>query len=87
MRFYREYGSRSDDEAIEKIAQAAEIPPEEALKYLLAGDRNNRFVDYYYMGLDPDAEDEDLTCEDLVGNHALNPETVFFATIRADAVM
>ena len=87
MRFYREYGSRSDDEAIERIAQAAEVSPEEALKYLLAGDRNNRFVDYYHMGPDPDAEDEDLTCEDLVGDHALNPETVFFATMRADAVM
>ena len=87
MRHYREYGSRSDDEAIEKIAQAAEVSPEEALKYLLAGDRNNRFVDYYHMGPDPDAEDEDLTCEDLVGDHALNPETVFFATMRADAVM
>lgn len=87
MRFYREYGSRSDAEAIEKIAQAAEVSPEEALKYLLAGDRNNRFVDYYHMGPDPDAEDEDLTCEDLVGDHALNPETVFLATLRADAVM
>ena len=87
MRFYREYGSRSDDEAIEKIAQAAEVSPEEARRYLLAGDRNTRFVDYYYMGPDPDAEDEDLTCEDLVGDYSLNPETVFFETMRADAVM
>ena len=87
MRFYREYGSRSDDEAIEKIAQAAEIPPEEALKYLLAGDRNNRFVDYYNMGPDPDEEDAYYSCEDLVGDYSWNPDTVFFATMRADAVM
>ena len=87
MRFYREYGSRSDDEAIEKIAQAAEIPPEEALKYLLAGDRNNRFVDYYNMGPDPDEEDAYYSCEDLVGDYSWDPETVFFASVRADTVM
>ena len=87
MQFYREYGSRSDDEAIEKIAQAAEVPPEEARQYLLAGDRNSRFVDYYNMGPDPEDEEKVLFCDDLVGDYTWDPETVFFATMRADAVM
>ena len=52
-----------------------------------AGFRNEQFLNSIYTHSDSEEEDEDVSCEKLVGSDTLNPETVYFLKLRSNAVL
>ena len=57
MRFYREFGNKSDDATMEKIAEAIGTSKEAAAEIIRCGMQNMQFVDFYRQYADEDSEE------------------------------
>lgn len=84
MRLFREYGSRTDDTTMEKIAESIGTSREDAAEIIRSGMRNMQFVDYYRQYADEDGEE---SREEVVCDSSTEPDTLFFRLERAEAVM
>ena len=87
MRRYHDSGALSDEKTIQSIAAEVKITPSDTQDYLQAGFRNEQFLNSIYTHSDSEEEDEDVSCEKLVGSDTLNPETVYFLKLRSNAVL
>ncbi|MBR6507504.1 MAG: hypothetical protein IKT37_07900, partial [Clostridia bacterium] len=57
MRLYREFGNKSDDSTLEKIAEAIGTSKEDAVEIIRSGIQNMQFVDFYRQYADEDSEE------------------------------
>ena len=55
MRLYREFGNKSDDATLEKIAEAIGSSKEDAAEIIRCGMQNMQFVEYYHQYADGDS--------------------------------
>ena len=84
MRLFREYGNKSDDSTIEKIAVAIGTSKEDAAEIIRCGMKNMQFVDYYRQYSDEDSEE---SREEAAYDGSSEPDKLFFQLERAEAVM
>ena len=84
MALFREYGSKSDDTTMEKIAEAIGTSKEDAAEIIRCGIQNMQFVEYYRQYADEDSEEsrEEVACDG-----SSEPDKLFFRLEDAEAVM
>ena len=84
MRLYREFGNKSDDTTMEKIAEAIGTSKEDAAEIIRCGMQNMQFVDYYrqYAG-----EDSEGSREEVAHDSSSEPDKIFINLERTEAVM
>ena len=84
MRLYREFGNKSDDATIEKIAEVIGTNKEDATEIIRCGIQNMQFVDYYRQYSDEDSEE---SREEVAHDSSSEPDKIFFSLERTNAVM
>ncbi len=84
MRLYREYGQKSDDETIEKIADKLKEKPELIRELISAGLRNTQFIDFYRQYADEDSEE---SREEIAVDGTSDTEKLYFRIERAEKIM
>ena len=84
MRLYREFGNKSDDATLEKIAEAIGTSKEDATEIIRCGIQNMQFVDFYRQYADEDSEE---SREEVAHDSSSEPDKIFFSLERAKAVM
>ena len=84
MRLYREFGNKSDDATLEKIAEAIGTSKEDAAEIIRCGIQNMQFVDFYRQYADEDSEE---SREEVAHDSSSEPDKIFFSLERTDAVM
>ena len=84
MRLYREFGNKSDDATIEKIAEAIGTSKEDAAEIIRCGMQNMQFVDFYRQYADEDSEE---SREEVAHDSSSEPDKIFFNLERTEAVM
>ena len=84
MRLYREFGNKSDDVTLEKIAEAIGTSKEDAAEIIRCGMQNMQFVDFYRQYADEDSEE---SREEVAHDGSSEPDKIFFSLERAEAVM
>ena len=84
MALFREYGSKSDDATMEKIAEAIGTSKEDAAEIIRCGMQNMQFVDYYRQYADEDSEE---SREEVAHDSSSEPDKIFFKLERTEAVM
>ena len=84
MALFREYGSKSDDPTMEKIAEAIGTSKEDAAEIIRCGIQNMQFVEYYRQYADEDSEE---SREEVAADETSETEKLFFTLERAEAVM
>ena len=84
MRLYREFGNKSDDATIEKIAEAIGTSKEDAIEIIRCGMQNMQFVDFYRQYSDEDSEE---SREEVAHDGSSEPDKIFFNLERTEAVM
>lgn len=75
MALYAEYGYKSDDETINKIALAIGRKPKTAQKMIVGGMRNMMFTDFYRRCADEDSEE---SAEDVTVDTTTEPSRMFY---------
>ena len=84
MRLYREFGNKSDDVTLEKIAEAIGTSKEDAAEIIRCGMQNMQFVDFYRQYADEDSEE---SREEVAHDSSSEPDKIFFNLERVEAVM
>ena len=84
MRLYREFGNKSDDATLEKIAEAIGSSKEDAAEIIRCGMQNMQFVEYNHQYADGDSEENR---EEVAHDSSSEPDKIFFSLERAEAVM
>ena len=84
MALFREYGSKSDDTTMEKIAEAIGTSKEDATEIIRCGMQNMQFVDFYRQYADEDSEE---SREEVAHDSSSEPDKIFFSLERTEAVM
>ena len=84
MRLYREFGNKSDDATMEKIAEAIGTSKEDAAEIIRCGMQNMQFVEYYRQYADEDSEE---SREEVAYDGSSEPDKLFFRLEDAEAVM
>ena len=84
MRLYREYGQKTDDATIQRIAAELQEKPELIKELIIAGIRNTQFVDFYRQYADEDSEESN---EEIAADGTSDTEKLFFKIERAEKVM
>lgn len=84
MRLYREFGNKSDDATLEKIAKAIGTSKEDAAEIIRCGMQNMQFVEYYRQYADEDSEE---SREEVAHDGSSEPDKLFFKLEQAEAVM
>ena len=84
MRLYREFGNKSDDATMEKIAEAIGTSKEDAAEIIRSGIQNMQFVDFYRQYADEDSEE---SREEVAHDGSSEPDKIFFNLERTEAVM
>lgn len=84
MRLYREFGNKSDDATLEKIAEAIGSSKEDAAEIIRCGMQNMQFVEYYHQYADGDSEENR---EEVAHDSSSELDKIFFSLERAEAVM
>ena len=84
MRLYREFGNKSDDTTMEKIAEAIGTSKEDATEIIRCGLQNMQFVDFYRQYADEDSEE---SREEVAHDSSSEPDKIFFNLERVEAVM
>ena len=84
MRLYREFGNKSDDATLEKIAEAIGTSKEDAAEIIRCGIQNMQFVDFYRQYADEDSEE---SREEVAHDSSSEPDKLFFKLEEAEAIM
>jgi hypothetical protein len=84
MALFREYGSKSDDATMEKIAEVIGTSKEDAAEIIRCGMQNMQFVEYYRQYADEDSEE---SREEVAHDGSSEPDKIFFNLERTEAVM
>ncbi len=84
MRLYREFGNKSDDFTMEKIAEAIGTSKEDATEIIRCGMQNMQFVEYYRQYADEDSEE---SREEVAHDGSSEPDKWFFKLEEAEAIM
>lgn len=84
MRLYREFGNKSDDTTIEKIAEAIGASKEDAAEIIRCVIQNMQFVEYYRQYADEDSEE---SREEVAHDGSSEPDKLFFKLEEAETVM
>ena len=84
MRLYREFGNKSDDTTMEKIAEAIGTSKEDAAEIIRCGMQNMQFVDFYRQYADEGSEE---SREEVAHDSFSEPDKIFFSLERTEAVM
>ena len=84
MRLYREFGNKSDDATIEKIAEAIGASKEDATEIIRCGIQNMQFVEYYRQYADEDSEE---SREEVAHDGSSEPDKLFFQLEEAETVI
>ena len=84
MRLYREFGNKSDDATMEKIAEAIGTSKEDAAEIIRCGIQNMQFVDFYRQYADEDSEE---SREEVAHDGSSEPDKLFFKLEEAEAIM
>ncbi|MBR6508972.1 MAG: hypothetical protein IKT38_00005, partial [Clostridia bacterium] len=84
MRLYREFGNKSDDATMEKIAEAIGTSKEDAAEIIRCGIQNMQFVDFYRQYADEDSEE---SREEVAHDSSSEPDKIFFNLERTETVM
>lgn len=84
MRLYREYGEKTDDTTIQRIADKLDEKPELIKELIAAGIRNTQFVDFYHRYADEDGKE---SREEIAADGTSETEKLFFKIERAEKVM
>ena len=84
MRLYREFGNKSDDATMEKIAEAIGTSKEDAAEIIRCGMQNMQFVEYYRQYADEDSEE---SREEVAHDSSSEPDKIFINLERTEAVM
>ena len=84
MALFREYGSKSDNTTLEKIAEAIGTSKEGAAEIIRCGIQNMQFVEYYRQYADEDSEE---SREEVAHDGSSEPDKLFFKLEQAEAVM
>ena len=84
MRLYREFGNKSDDATLEKIAEAIGTSKEDAAEIIRCGLQNMQFVDFYRQYADEDSEE---SREEVAHDSSSEPDKRFFSLELTEAVM
>ena len=84
MRLYREFGNKSDDATLEKIAEAIGTSKEDATEIIRCGMQNMQFVEYYRQYADEDSEE---SREEVAHDGSSEPDKLFFKLEEAETVI
>ena len=84
MLLYREFGNKSDDATLEKIAEAIGTSKEDAAEIIRCGIQNMQFVEYYRQYADEDSEESQ---EEVAHDGSSEPDKIFFNLERIEAIM
>ena len=84
MALFREYGSKSDNTTMEKIAEAIGTSKEDAAEIIRCGIQNIKFVEYYRQYADDDSEE---SREEVAHDGSSEPGKIFINLERTEAVM
>ena len=84
MRLYREFGNKSDNATMEKIAEAIGTSKEDAAEIIRCGMQNMQFVEYYRQYADEDSEE---SREEVAHDGSSEPDKLFFKLEEAETVM
>ncbi len=84
MALYNELGKKSDEATLERIACEIRHSVKYTHEIIAAGQRMKSFVDFFVFYTDSDGEE---AREDVTHDNSTNPEQVFFAALRSDAVL
>ena len=84
MRLYREFGNKSDDATMGKIAEAIGTSKEDAAEIIRSGIQNMQFVDFYRQYADEDSEE---SREEVAHDSSSEPDKIFINLERTEAVM
>ena len=84
MAIFREYGSKTDDATMEKIAEAIGTSKEDAAEIIRCGMQNMQFVEYYRQYADEDSEE---SREEVAHDSSSEPDKLFFKLEEAETVM
>ena len=84
MRLYREFGNKSDDATMEKIAEAIGTSKEDAAEIIRCGMQNMQFVEYYRQYADEDSEE---SREEVAHDSSSEPDKLFFKLEEAETVI
>ncbi len=84
MRLYREYGQKTDDTTIQRIAAELQEKPDLVRELIAAGIRNTQFIDFYRQYADEDSEE---SREEIAADGTSETEKLFFKMERAEKVM
>ena len=84
MALYNELGKKSDEATLEQIAREIRHSVKYTREIITAGLRMESFVDFFVLYTDSDGEE---AREDVTTDNSTNPEQVFFAALRSDAVL
>ena len=81
---YREFGNKSDDATLEKIAEAIGTSKEDATEIIRCGIQNMQFIEYYRQYADEDSEE---SREEVAHDGSSEPDKLFFKLEEAETVM
>jgi hypothetical protein len=84
MALFREYGSKSDNTTMEKIAETIGTSKEDAAEIIRCGIQNMQFVEYYRQYADEDSEE---SREEVAHDSSSEPDKLFFKLEEAETVM
>lgn len=84
MRLYREYGEKTDDATIQRIADKLDEKTKLIKELVAAGVRNTQFVDFYRKYADEDSEENR---EEIAADSSFDTEKLFFKIEQAEQVM
>ena len=84
MRLYREYGEKTDDATIQRIADKLGEKTKLIKELIAAGVRNTQVVDFYRKYADEDGEE---SREEIAADGTSETENLFFKIERAEKVM
>ena len=84
MRLYREFGNKSDDATMEKIAEVIGSSKEDATEIIRCGMQNMLFVEYYRQYADEDSKE---SREEVAHDGSSEPDKLFFRLEEAEVVM
>ena len=84
MRLYREFGNKSDDTTMEKIAEAIGTSKEDAAEIIRCGMQNMQYVDFYRQYAD---EGREVSREEVAHDSFSATDKIFFSLERTEAVM
>ena len=84
MALYHELGKKSDEATLEQIAREIRHSVKYTREIITAGLRMESFVDFFVLYTDSDGEE---AREDVTTDNSTNPEQIFFAALRSNAVL